>query len=263
MASLSNVSTAPSLCSTLDFIMSSEPITSIQNDQGKQFLISSLTSSSEISAFPKELSFDYRVSFENKDYKLACFNQVELDPNFHRSEIFAIKDEQDIIGISTLFVTPSKHLNTIPFVYNKENQIALTYLTDHMPISNPDTYVFEIGWFQLLTQYQNQKIASNFLYSFLIPKIQKLLYTKPSADILILVSAAGTGSYKEKQLFRKIWQTDPLQKISIEPDIYAKLGKVHLGARFTYFLVQKFEFDLLPNCYNFSLGPVFYKKIPH
>ena len=86
-----------------------EPLTTIPNAQKKTFSISSVNTAEDIADFPKELSFDERLSFTDNADNLSCFKKIALDLEHNRSEIFLIKNDRDIIGISTLFLTPYKN----------------------------------------------------------------------------------------------------------------------------------------------------------
>ncbi len=223
------------------------------------FSITSINSLEDLANLPKELVLDYRLTFKDTNEDLSCLKGIELDPEYNRSQLFVIKKDAQIIGICTLFYIPYKQLQKKTYITLEKSRLISKSILELLKIHNPDTFVIEPGWFQLLPEYQNQSLGTKIVFQFLIPKIKNLI-AKTSTDLFFLCSASGLIDHKVRKIMAEQLKTLTTEGVAIPKEELSKLGKINSKAVFTSITAQKMGFILLDNIFNNSLGPVYIRQ---
>jgi len=235
-------------------------------ESNKKIDVISVRSPTDLDSMLKELIMDYRISKKDTNDSLSFLKGIEVDPNYRRSQLFIIKDDKSIIGVSTIIITPFKHISKIVFLKktDKKKEFVFKSIKEILNINYQESYIIELGWFQLLPKYRGKKIAKNTVAQVLIPLIKKLVLTNfENKKFIIMCSVSGLANpMLKKQIKSKIdnyLENKGNAKIQISDDSF--LGKVHPNAKFTSFMSEKNDFKKLTSIYNFGLGPVFARKV--
>jgi len=146
---------------------------SIQDNEGKIFTVTTVSSSEQFVRVAQDVGRDPRISTEDTSQSLSCLHGIALDPNFTRSQFFAIYDNHLCIGIATLIVIPYK---------NRASDICLKRIGDKLiaePFSTPfysqpGSFVIEIAMMQILPPYRHKKLGESIVKKVLLPIIDNL-----------------------------------------------------------------------------------------
>lgn len=223
------------------------------------FSITSINSLEDLANLPKELILDYRLTFKDTNEDRSCLKGIDLDPEYNRSQLFVIKKDAQIIGICTLFYVPYKQLPKKTYITLEKSRLISKSILELLKFDNPDTFVIEVGWFQLLTEYQNQNLGTKIVFQFLIPKIKKLI-AKTSTDFFLLCSASGLIDHKVRKIMAEQLKTLTTEGVEIPKEELSKLGKINPKAVFTSITATKIGLMLWDNVFNQSLGPVYMRR---
>lgn len=238
----------------------------VQNNEEKSFEIIPVNSVEDLDAIPQEVHFDYRVTKKDTEKSRSCLKGIALDFDHVRSQIFAIKDGSSTIGLATLIVTPFKYLHQKGLLRVDDNKVYLSSLREMLDINDEDTFVIDLGWFNLLAQYRNKKLGQAVLHKVLVPTIEHLAKTVYNdKKVLLFCSPRGCLNGKTWKSIHEIWQTNLAgERIEIEvsgaTNFHNMLGEVYPDSKFTEVMAERFNFERLPG-YSFTLGPVFIKKL--
>ncbi|NGX63155.1 MAG: hypothetical protein KR126chlam6_00562 [Candidatus Anoxychlamydiales bacterium] len=224
------------------------------------FSISPINSFEDIASLPKELILDYRLTLNDTEEALSYLKGIALDPEYTRSQLFFIKKDAQIIGIITLFCIPYKQLHKKKYLTLENSKLISKPILELLKFHNPDTFIIETGWLQLLSEYQNQKLGTKIVFQFLIPKIKEII-AKTSAEIFVLCSAAGLIDPKVRRIMSKQLKAGATEDLKVPEEEYSKFGKSNPKAVFSSITAQKMHLLALQNIFNLSLGPVFIRKV--
>lgn len=242
----------------------------VKNCENKVFDVVPISTLDEFNAIPHELGMDCRVrvgsdydgGFVIKDNEECCstLQGIEVDYQRVRSQLFSIKDGSRVIGIATLLVFPYSLLYKDGYLHYRNQQFHFISIKDALNITDPETFIFELGWIHLLPEYRHKKLGKSVLFSVLAPFGKKLLEeTFRGKNVIGLVAPQGQADPETNRALRACWQeclkhqtNEPLS-VKIDPTL---LGLVHQDATFTVFWAQQFGCEPLP-IYHFSLGQVF------
>ncbi|NGX41691.1 MAG: hypothetical protein KR126chlam4_01537 [Candidatus Anoxychlamydiales bacterium] len=230
----------------------------IQDSDGRKYLIVSVNSSEDLIDFPDELGLDSRAIPKDNLETLSYFKSFALDPNYTRSILYLIKDEAKIIGVITLFCIPYVNFSKNGYIKLEGEKLVFKSLLEILNPETTNSFVIEFGWFQILPEYRNKKLASNIFNDFLYPMISSIQAKNP-AKIFLVASAQGIADNETKKNIRSIWHSNKsLLNLDIKQE---KLGLIKSTATFTSLITQKFKIAPLPNTFHFSFGPIFISSI--
>jgi len=212
---------------------------------------------------PEGLGTDRRVLFEDTEDARSSFLGINPDREYKTSQVFLIKHNGSTIGISTLICLPHKFLHKKGFIESKDEKLILKSFLDLYDCIQ-DTFLIELGWFQILPDYRNKGIAKAVLTKAIIPILQSMLKNYPGE---VFISCAAQGKVRSELLretFSK-WENDSIQDknpiIEVSEQEYSCLGKTHENAMFTTIMAEKLGLLKKENIYNWYLGPVFISNL--
>jgi len=224
------------------------------------FSITPINSFEDIVNRPKELILDYRLTLNDTEEALSYLKGIALDPEYIRSQLFFIKKDSQIIGIITLFCIPYKQLHKKSYLTLENSKLISKPISELLKLHNPDSFVIETGWLQLLSEYQNQKLGTTIVFQFLIPKIKEVI-SKTSAEIFILCSAKGLIDPKVRKTMFEQLKAGSTEDLKVPKTEYHKLGKINPKAIFSFITAEKMKLSILKSIFNYSLGPVFIREV--
>jgi hypothetical protein len=232
---------------------------------GKKIDVIPLSSIKDFSNIPDELGMDYRVSKHDTSESLSFLKGLDVDPNYRRSQIFLIKDGKSIIGLSTILITPFKHLSKMGFIKDRvnNNSVVLKSIAEILNIKTSNTYIITLGWLKISPKYRGKKIAKTTVCNVILPTVKKIISTyNKYNNFITLCSATGLADSNNKRQFKSKWLNSLNKKSEATIELANKhlLGQVHPEAQFTFFMARNNKFKKLSDVYNFSFGPVFIKK---
>ena len=237
------------------------PISDVKDSEGKIFSISPVYSLEDLEHISTTVDLDYRVKKEDTEKTLSCLKGIALDPHFTRAQVFSIKDKETCIGVATLIVIP--YSNRISDIYFKrvDDELVVQPFSE-LFTQHPNSFVIETAFMKILPQYRHKKLGEAIINQVFLPIIGNLC--SQSLDEIIVKSGAQGGpsfAIQEKmiQIFKNALLTG-CGRISISEEMETYLGQARPESTFSLHQSMK-HLDLIPNVFNFCLGPVFAKII--
>ncbi len=212
---------------------------------------------------PEGLGMDRRVLFEDTEDAHSSFSGISPDKEYKTSQVFLIKHNGATIGISTLICIPHKFLHKKGFIESQDGKLILRSFLDLYNCIQ-DTFLIELGWFQILPDYRNKGIAKTILTKAIIPILQNILKNY-RGDVYISCAAQGlVRSESIRETFSK-WENgsnpDKNPLIEVSEEEYSNIGKTHENATFTPIMAERLGLLKKENIYNWYLGPVFISNL--
>jgi hypothetical protein len=239
----------------VDLLMNVMEIKDVDKNVYKIFPVNSFD---ELNSMPKELNLDYRLIKEDNFDTKSYLHSFSLDHNFTRSKLFIIKKDKDIIGVFSVFCIPQKKLKNYGYLYLKDHKLYFKSLDQILDLYESD-FVLEFGWFQLVKEFQKKHIGVNILNNIFIPLLKDLISAIPH-KLVIFGSVKGQADFKIKNLCVGFWEKRE-KELVIDEEEKKKLGKTHINSKFSLIMGKSLHFNFLDNVFNFSFGPVFFKKL--
>jgi hypothetical protein len=233
-------------------------ILEVQDRDKNVYKISAVNSFEELNSLPKELNLDYRLIKEDNFDTKTYTHPFVLDHNFTRSKLFIIKKDKDIIGVFSVFCIPQKNLKNYGYLYLNDHKLSFKSLDQIMDLCEGD-FVLQPGWFQLVKEFQKKHIGINVLNNIFIPLLKELVSEIPH-KLIVFGSVKGQADFKIKKICFSFWEKREKELI-IDDEEKKKLGKPHINAKFSLAMADSLQFNFLNDVFNFSFGPVFFKKL--
>lgn len=139
---------------------------SVTNAKGKSFDVIPVHSLEDLNAIPKELGLDYRVTQEDTKKTRSCLKGIEKDNEYVRSQVFAIKDGESVIGVATLIVTPYRYFSEKLCLALENNTIVFRSFKEELQLNDPDSFILEPGWLHLLPEYRDKNLDTQLLHKY-------------------------------------------------------------------------------------------------
>lgn len=222
----------------------------------KPYSVIMVNSSEELKNLPEGLFLDRRIS-QHADWQ----NGLCPDLDHSRFQVFLVKDKTEVIGLTTLLYVPYKNLFKQGYLKAENNVVTLTPITEILAIKNPNTFMLECGFTQLLESYRAKQLGVAILKEVIAPTASDFI-TRLHGDIFVICSAQGIGSQhlfsRIQNLWNKYLEGASDRQISIPVE---DLGKIAPQARFTEKAAKSFGLKQLENTYHFRLGPVFVRRL--
>ncbi len=238
--------------------------TRVQNSEKQNFDIVPVSTLTELDTIKKKFGLDYRVTKEDTTDSLSSLKGITLDYEHIRSQVFAIKDGSLVVGVATLIVTPSKYFSKKCFLKREDNYFLFKTINEILD-NNEYNFIIEPAWLFLLPEYRNKNLGLTILNQVFMQTGKQLFdeFYKDTKN-LVLFFAQGRVDRKMSELIRKA-QGEYLSgdlgvKVEIPAYLNNLLGEINPQSTFTLSMAESFNFETLP-VYDFSLGPVFMKKL--
>ncbi len=232
-------------------------IKTIQDNTGKIFSVTSISTLEELISISQKIGKDYRIEKDDTEQCLSCLRGISLDYNFTRSQIFSIYDGEDCIGIATLFVIPySRIKDLIFFEINNEKLVAKQFSElFNVPFNS---FIIEPGYIAILPEYRHKKLGEAIVKDILFPIIEDIS-SKSRENVIIICGAQGHADKNTFGIMKEI-SKKKLGEVLISDEIRTILGKARPESMFSLHQVQKY-LHYLDGIVGISLGPVFVRQI--
>jgi hypothetical protein len=222
-----------------------------------------VTTIDEAHSTPDDIRKDYRYRDTDSSNALSTLKQLDLDPNFIRSELFHILHDGSIIGSFTLVLTPPKWIHTKRGIYSDGNSYQYRCVSDVLPCVD-QSYIIECGWLCLSNEWRGKHIGSSILKEFLVPKLHMLSSTIEIDQHLYIICSVR-GKLSDKRLFQHL---RAMHKTETQSPIYllneeekACINSVHPESYFTKRMSEKFGLEVIPHYYGAGLGPIYIARL--
>ncbi len=236
----------------------------VKNSKGKEYTVEPVTTEKEFNAIPKTMGTDFRISLYDNDRCRSCLSGIDYDPDFTRSQVYTIKNENSIVGVITTHIMPAKQLAKLGCIRKENNTIVFHSQKNALGLLNNNGYSIVQGLFTILDEHKGNDLPTHIQKQFQLPYVNDLIIQAPDgANIVISATQFGKASTATIMEFIQSWKNYLYNNGSnyapLTSNIAALINKAKNdsleGQTTELFDLKKIEY------YNFSVGALHMKKV--